>query len=188
MFGGVSEQSWAPFHGSAYRQILRLRSWFPGYLQASNFCASLVSVDCLVMWSTHEQKPRFVANPWNTLVWSTEFAASVNADSVVTVSRAMKMGLGLLLSNHRQIWLSLLTLFFPSEKNNEINALDFSLDGDVYATAGKDLCVRIYDAETHEVCTTVLEPQEINKMARGSFCKTWFWLLMDVLLGFPDKN
>ena len=65
-----------------------------------------------------------------------------------------------------------MTLFFPSEKNNEINALDFSLDGDVYATAGKDLCVRIYDAETHEVCTTVLEPQEINKMARGSFCKT----------------
>ena len=42
-------------------------------------------------------------------------------------------------------------MIFSPEKNNEINAIDFSLDGDVYATAGKDLCIRIYDAETNEV-------------------------------------
>ena len=30
------------FHGSAYRQILRLRPWLPAYMQAPNFCASLV--------------------------------------------------------------------------------------------------------------------------------------------------
>ena len=39
----------AQFHGSAYRRILRLRSRFPAYVQAPNFCASLVSVECLVM-------------------------------------------------------------------------------------------------------------------------------------------
>ena len=32
--------------------------------QASNFCASCVSVDSLVMWSTHAHKPKFPAYPW----------------------------------------------------------------------------------------------------------------------------
>ncbi|XP_033631212.1 uncharacterized WD repeat-containing protein all2124-like [Asterias rubens] len=60
------------------------------------------------------------------------------------------------------------------EKNNEINALDFSLDGDVYATAGKDLCVRIYDAETHELLQMyegsnqlLLEEDDVNDFGHG---------------------
>ena len=43
-----------------------------------NFCASLVSVECLVTRSTHAQKPKFAANPWNTLAISTEFPAFVS--------------------------------------------------------------------------------------------------------------
>ena len=73
----------AQFHGSAYRRILRLRSRFPAYVQAPNFCASLVSVECLVTRSTHAQKPKFAANPWNTLAVSTEFPASVSAESAL---------------------------------------------------------------------------------------------------------
>ena len=57
-----SEKSRAQFHGPGYLRILRLRSRFPAYLQAQNFCAGLVSVECLVTWSTHVQKPKFAAN------------------------------------------------------------------------------------------------------------------------------
>ena len=95
LLGYTKWEYWAQFHGSAYCRILRLRSWFPAYVQAPNFCASLVSVECLVTWSTHAQKPKFAANPWNTLAVSTKFPASVSADSVLTVSRAMKLGPGL---------------------------------------------------------------------------------------------
>ena len=81
------------FHGCAYRRVLRLRSRFPAYVQAPNFCTSLVSVECLVTRNTHAQKPKFAASPWNTLTVSTKFPASI-ADSVLTVSRTMKLGLG----------------------------------------------------------------------------------------------
>ncbi|XP_070581068.1 uncharacterized protein [Ptychodera flava] len=37
------------------------------------------------------------------------------------------------------------------EPHNEINALDFSLTGGNFATAGKDVCVRLYDAERNEL-------------------------------------
>ena len=60
---GDGKNSWAQFHGSAYRRILRLRSRFPAQVQAPNFCASLVSVECLVTWSTHAQKQKFTAIP-----------------------------------------------------------------------------------------------------------------------------
>ena len=80
----------AQFHGSAYSRILRLWSQFPAYVQAPNFCASLVSVECLVTWSMHvQQKPKFAANLWNMLSVNTY---SVSADSVLTISRAMKLG------------------------------------------------------------------------------------------------
>ena len=51
--------TWAQFHGSAYRRILRLRSRSAAYAQAPNFCTSLVSIDRLVMRSTHAQRPKF---------------------------------------------------------------------------------------------------------------------------------
>ena len=70
----------AQFHDSAYRRIMRLWTRFPAYVQAPNFCASLVSVEYQVMWSTHAQQPKFAANPWNTLAVSTEFPASVSAE------------------------------------------------------------------------------------------------------------
>ena len=45
----------------------------PFDMLAPNFCANLVSVECLVMWSTHSHKQKFTASPWNTLAVSTEF-------------------------------------------------------------------------------------------------------------------
>ena len=71
----------AQFHGPAYRRIQRLRSRFPAYVLAPNCCASLVSVECLVTRSTHAQKAEAAANPWNRLAVSTEFPASVSADT-----------------------------------------------------------------------------------------------------------
>lgn len=38
-----------------------------------------------------------------------------------------------------------------TEKDNEINALDFSLDGFNFATAGRDLEIRIYDSTTGQL-------------------------------------
>ena len=39
----------------------------------------------------HAQKPKFAASTWNTLGVSTEFPASISANSVLTVSRTMKL-------------------------------------------------------------------------------------------------
>ena len=38
-----------------------------------------------------------------------------------------------------------------SEVGNEINCLDFSMSGEKFVTAGKDLDVRMYDAESNQV-------------------------------------
>ena len=78
----------AQFHGSAYRRVLRLRSRFPAYVQAPSFCTSLVSVECLVGMA--EAKVR--RQPLKSLAVSTECPASVSADSVLAVSRAIKLG------------------------------------------------------------------------------------------------
>ncbi|XP_033753076.1 WD repeat-containing protein slp1-like [Pecten maximus] len=37
------------------------------------------------------------------------------------------------------------------EKGNEINCLDFDIDGLKFATGGKDLAIRIYDAKTYQL-------------------------------------
>ena len=42
-------------------------------------------------------------------------------------------------------------LFSTTEKGNEINCMDFSKEGFSFATAGKDLAVRIYDTNTNQV-------------------------------------
>ncbi|KAK3090820.1 hypothetical protein FSP39_014936, partial [Pinctada imbricata] len=41
-----------------------------------------------------------------------------------------------------------------SEKGNEINCLDFSCEGFEFATGGKDLAVRIYNAKTYQLLHT----------------------------------
>ncbi len=67
----------------------------PLTVQAPSFCASCVSEECLVhaLWSTLAHfKQKFSANLWNRLDVSTEFPASVSADSLLTASRAMKLG------------------------------------------------------------------------------------------------
>ena len=46
------------------------------------------------MWSTHAHKQTFPANLWNTNGISLEYPAYVSADSLLTVSRAMKLGPG----------------------------------------------------------------------------------------------
>ena len=47
------------------------------------------------------QEQKFVDNSRNTLAVSTEFPASVSANSVLTVSRAMKLGPGVVSS---RVW------------------------------------------------------------------------------------
>ncbi|XP_029452103.1 pre-mRNA-splicing factor PRP46-like [Rhinatrema bivittatum] len=49
-----------------------------------------------------------------------------------------------------------------SEHGNEINALDFCLDGSVYATAGKDRHIRLYDSHTNEVLHVLEGPDIMN--------------------------
>ena len=83
----------------ANRWILCLWSPFSACTASAEFLhytCSCVSVECLVTWSTHVHKLKFRAIPWNTLGVSTEFIASVRPDSVLTVSRAMKLGPGIL--------------------------------------------------------------------------------------------
>ena len=48
----------------------------------------------------------------------------------------------------------LLVSIFP-EDHNEINCLDFSMDGDFYGTGGKDKHVRVYDVNTNKVQRTM---------------------------------
>ncbi len=60
--------------------------------QEPNFPFTCVSKDCLVMRSTHVHKQRCPANLWNMLSVSAELPASVSADSLLLVSRAMKLG------------------------------------------------------------------------------------------------
>ena len=38
-----------------------------------------------------------------------------------------------------------------TERGNEINYMDFDIDGLTFATCGKDLAVRIYDAKINKV-------------------------------------
>ena len=58
-------------------EILRLRSRFIAYVQAPNFCTSLVKMPNKVEYARAEAKIR--ASPWNTLAVSTDFSASVSA-------------------------------------------------------------------------------------------------------------
>ncbi len=73
-------------------------SWDQGLLSwlylPPNSCASCVSEECLVAWSKHVHKQKCPANLWNMLVVSAEFPAFVSVDSLLTVSRAIKLGPG----------------------------------------------------------------------------------------------
>lgn len=41
--------------------------------------------------------------------------------------------------------------YTTTERDNEINALDFSLDGEAYATGGKDFNIRLYSTDTNQI-------------------------------------
>ncbi|CAN2390792.1 microtubule severing [Pristimantis euphronides] len=43
-------------------------------------------------------------------------------------------------------------------QENEIHALDFSMDGSVFATAGRDRHIRLYDSQTNEMLTYLMAP------------------------------
>ncbi|XP_068136081.1 uncharacterized WD repeat-containing protein alr2800-like [Hyperolius riggenbachi] len=45
-----------------------------------------------------------------------------------------------------------------TEPENEIHALDYSMDGSVFATAGKDRHIRLYDSHTNEVLNILRAP------------------------------
>ncbi|XP_074872673.1 ribosome biogenesis protein WDR12 homolog [Carettochelys insculpta] len=45
-----------------------------------------------------------------------------------------------------------------TEKENEINAMDFCVDGSIYATAGKDRHIRLYDSHTNQLSHTLQAP------------------------------
>ncbi|KAE8605659.1 hypothetical protein XENTR_v10015267 [Xenopus tropicalis] len=57
---------------------------------------------------------------------------------------------------------SQLNVFSLTEQGNEINALDFSLDGSVFGTAGRDRNIRLYDSHTHQILQTVEAPDSLN--------------------------
>uniref|UniRef100_A0A8C5MHY1 Anaphase-promoting complex subunit 4-like WD40 domain-containing protein n=1 Tax=Leptobrachium leishanense TaxID=445787 RepID=A0A8C5MHY1_9ANUR len=48
-----------------------------------------------------------------------------------------------------------------TEPENEINALDFCMDGSVFATAGKDRNIRLYDSHTNEVLNLIEAPHTL---------------------------
>ncbi|XP_072263360.1 uncharacterized protein [Pyxicephalus adspersus] len=45
-----------------------------------------------------------------------------------------------------------------TEPENEIHALDYSMDGSVFATAGKDRHIRLYDSHTNEIQNILMAP------------------------------
>ncbi|XP_069621004.1 uncharacterized WD repeat-containing protein alr2800-like [Ranitomeya imitator] len=45
-----------------------------------------------------------------------------------------------------------------TEQENEIHALDFSTDGTMFATAGRDRNIRIYDSQTNEILNFLVAP------------------------------
>ncbi|XP_078690788.1 periodic tryptophan protein 2 homolog [Branchiostoma floridae x Branchiostoma belcheri] len=47
------------------------------------------------------------------------------------------------------------------EDKNEINAMDFNLDGAVFATVGKDRHIRMYDSKTFELLQTLEAPNPL---------------------------
>ncbi|KAM9315665.1 GATOR2 complex protein WDR24-like [Gastrophryne carolinensis] len=48
------------------------------------------------------------------------------------------------------------------EPENEIHALDYNKDGSVFATAGKDRNIRLYDSHTNEIVNTMVAPDFLN--------------------------
>ncbi|KAJ8037548.1 Guanine nucleotide-binding protein subunit beta-5b [Holothuria leucospilota] len=73
------------------------------------------------------------------------------------------------------------------EAHNEINCLDFNLDGGTYATAGKDLNVRLYCAETNKVLrvyegsnSLLLDKEELSEFGHG--------MRIFALRFHPDEN
>ncbi|KAM5163084.1 uncharacterized protein ACMZJ9_005886 [Mantella aurantiaca] len=49
-----------------------------------------------------------------------------------------------------------------TEPENEIHALDYSMDGSVFATAGKDRHIRLYDSHTNEILNIFMAPDFKN--------------------------
>ena len=67
-------------------------------------CASCVSEEFLVMWLRHAHfKRKFLSNLCNTLDVSAEFPASCSSDSLLRVSRAMKVVLEKVLALRKNI-------------------------------------------------------------------------------------
>ncbi|XP_069461714.1 small ribosomal subunit protein RACK1-like [Ambystoma mexicanum] len=48
------------------------------------------------------------------------------------------------------------------EPDNEINALDFCMDGSVFATAGKDKNIRLYDSHTNQILNVLQAPDALS--------------------------
>lgn len=63
---------------------------------------------------------------------NTQLLLTVNADGIVTVYNLVSKN----------------AVHHVTEENNEINTFDFCLDGSVFATAGKDRNIRLYDSKT----------------------------------------
>ena len=81
----LTQFTWAQVLGSVYHQVLLSITILRLLCKCKHFCASLVSIECLVLWSTH-------ANAWNTLDVSVAFPTFISAESLLTVNRAMKLG------------------------------------------------------------------------------------------------
>lgn len=58
-------------------------------------------------------------------------------------------------------------LFFLREEENTINTIDFNRSGGLFATAGKDCNIRIYDEETKSV-STLLKKADWNNVGHDN--------------------
>lgn len=58
-----------------------------------------------------------------------------------------------------QAQINVLTL---TEPENEIHAMDYSMDGSVFATAGKDRHIRLYDSHTSEILNILMAPDFLH--------------------------
>ena len=56
------------------------------------FCASCVSEECLVMWSSHAHKQKFPAYPRKKTWREHRISCFRNTDSLLTLSKAVKLG------------------------------------------------------------------------------------------------
>ena len=106
------------------------------------------SVHCLYIAIPAQKEHNF----YRTLITQRSYShCIVEIMKIIQISKLSKILSKGLQTTHDNTCLNII-----SEKGNEINCIDFDYDGFNFATAGKDLNVRIYDTKTFEVSLSIL--------------------------------